>query len=116
LLPPAVAREILAAIVGIAAPGSQVIFDHILPAVVNGSCQLEGAQAHRKYCELRGEPILFGIEPHELASYLRESGLRLIDDVGSDVLKARYTAHSRREIKVYPFLRIAWAEVGEGKS
>jgi methyltransferase (TIGR00027 family) len=110
-MPPEVARGILSAIVEIAAPGSQIIFDYILPSVVDGTCQLEGAQKHRAYCAKRGEPILFGIDPGELASYLRGLGLRLVDDVGNDVLKARYTAGSRREIKVYPFLRIARADV-----
>jgi methyltransferase (TIGR00027 family) len=110
-MPPEVAREIMGAIVEIAAPGSQVIFDYILPSVVDGSCTLEGAAAHRKYCERRGEPILFGLDPERLKGWLGESGLRLVDDVGHDALKARYTTTSRRDIKVYPFLRIARAEV-----
>jgi methyltransferase (TIGR00027 family) len=115
-MPPDVAREILRAIVEIAAPGSVVIFDYILPSVVDGSCELEGARAHRKYCARRGELILSGIEPEQLAGYLRESGLRLIDDVGHDILKERYTARSRRAIRIYPFLRIARAEVEPKKA
>jgi methyltransferase (TIGR00027 family) len=110
-MPAEVARAILAAIVEIAAPGSQVIFDFILPSVVDGSCALEGAPEHRRYCERRGEPILFGIAPEQLEKFLHESGLRLIDDVAQDTLKRRYTAGSGRDIKVYPFLRIARAEV-----
>jgi methyltransferase (TIGR00027 family) len=110
-MPPDIARAILAAIVAIATPGSQVIFDYILPSVVDGTCHLEGAQKHRAYCARRGEPILFGIDPAALAGYLRAIGLKLIDDVGHDTLKARYTAGSRRNIKVYPFLRIARATV-----
>ncbi len=110
-MPPDVAADILRAIAEIAAPGSQVIFDHILPSVVDGTCALEGAAKHRAYCTKRGEPILWGVEPAELASFLRPLGLRLIDDVDSTQLKARYTKDSRRDIKVYPFLRIARAEV-----
>jgi O-methyltransferase involved in polyketide biosynthesis len=115
-MPPEVARAILAAIVEIAAPGSQVIFDHILPSVVDGRCTLEGAREHRRYCERRNEPILWGIAPESLAGYLAESGLRLVDDVGHDELRARYTRDARRAIKVYPFLRIARAEVRERSS
>ena len=111
-MPPDVASAILRALVEISAPGSQVIFDYILPAVVDGSCLLEGARAHREYCTRRGEPILSGIEPEQLGAYLRENGLGLLDDVGHDVLEARYTAQSRRRIKIYPFLRIARARVG----
>lgn len=110
-MPPEIARAILVAIAGIAAPGSQMIFDYILPSVVDGSSVLEGAREHRRYCERRGEPVLFGIEPGQLSGYLHENGLRLIDDVGSDTLKARYPGHSRRESKISPFLRIATAEV-----
>lgn len=110
-MPPDVARAILTAIVEIAAPGSQVIFDYILPSVVDGTCALAGAREHRRYCERRGEPILFGIQPDQLAGYLRDLGLRLIDDIGDDGLTARYTAGARRDVKVYPFLRIARAEV-----
>jgi methyltransferase (TIGR00027 family) len=110
-MPPDVARGLLAAIAEIAAPGSQVIFDHLLPSLVDGSCQLEGAAEHRAYCAERGEPILFGIEPGALAGELAGLGLALIDDVGAGELAARYTAGSRWPIKVYPFLRIARAEV-----
>jgi methyltransferase (TIGR00027 family) len=110
-MPADVARAILAAIVEIAAPGSQVVFDFILPSVVDGSCLLEGAQEHRRYCARRGEPILFGIEPEKLGKFLRECGLGLVDDVGHDTLKTRYTAGRGRDVKIYPFLRIARAEV-----
>jgi len=110
-MPPDVARDVLAAIAEIAAPGSVVVFDHILPSVVDGSCRLEGARAHHRYCARRGEPVLFGIEPDRLAGYLRDVGLRLLDDVGGDELKARYTRQSPREIKIYSFLRIARAAV-----
>ena len=110
-MPPRVARDILAALAEISAPGSLVIFDHILPSVVDGTCRLEGAEAHRRYCARRGEPILWGIEPAGLAAFLSEVGLRLVDDVGHADLRARYTARSRRDVKVYPFLRIARAEV-----
>jgi len=88
-----------------------VVFDYILPSVVDGSCVLEGAQAHRKYCARRGEPILSGIAPEQLGAYLRENGLGLLDDVGDEDLKERYTADSPKRIRIYPFLRIARAEV-----
>jgi methyltransferase (TIGR00027 family) len=109
-MPPDVARDILAALAEISAPGSQVIFDHILPSVVDGTCTLEGAAEHRAYCEQRGEPILFGLDPDRLAGELAALGWRLIDDVGRDELAARYTANSRWPIRIYPFLRIARAE------
>jgi O-methyltransferase involved in polyketide biosynthesis len=115
-MPPEVARGILAAIVEIAAPGTLVIFDYILPSVVDGRCTLEGARQHRRYCARRNEPILSGIEPQELAGYLADGGLRLVDDVGGGDLKARYTRDARRAIKVYPFLRIARAVVPERSS
>jgi methyltransferase (TIGR00027 family) len=114
-MPPEIARAILTTVVEIAAAGSQVIFDYILPSVVDGSCRLEGAQAHRRYCTRRGEAILWGIEPSQLAAYLGEIGLHVLDDVGHDDLRARYTAHGRRDIKIYPFLRIARAEVQRGR-
>jgi methyltransferase (TIGR00027 family) len=111
-MPPDVARSILSAIVEIAAPGSTLIFDYILPSMVDGSCTLEGARAHRRYCARRGEPILSGIEPRELSEYLQQISLTLIDDVGHEELGKRYTAHRTRQIKIYPFLRIARAKVG----
>ncbi|HMI84024.1 MAG TPA: class I SAM-dependent methyltransferase [Polyangiaceae bacterium] len=108
-MPPDVARAILQAIAELAAPGSEVIFDYILPSVVAGTCLLEGAEKHRQYCARRGEPILFGIEPEQLARYCTEVGLSLLDDIGGDALSARYTTGARLPIKVYPFLRIARA-------
>jgi methyltransferase (TIGR00027 family) len=110
-MPPAIAREVLAAIAETAAPGSAVAFDYILPEVVDGTSQLEGADRHRRYCAKRGEPILWGIDPHELGGYLSALGLELVDDIGEDELRSRYTAGSRRPIKIYPFLRVARARV-----
>jgi methyltransferase (TIGR00027 family) len=110
-LPPEVVADILRAIAEVAAPGSQVIFDHILPGVVDGSCDLEGAKKHRAYCAKRGEPILWGVEPGELASFLKPLGLKLVDDIDHATLAARYTKDSRRQIKIYPFLQIARADV-----
>jgi methyltransferase (TIGR00027 family) len=108
---PEVAGKLLRTIAAIAAPGSRVIFDYILPSVVDGSCELEGAQAHRAYCADRREPILSGIDPSELPRYLHEHGLRFVDDVDHQMLAKRYTRSSHRPIKIYPFLRIAVAEV-----
>jgi methyltransferase (TIGR00027 family) len=113
-MPPDIARAILGAIVAIAAPGSQIVFDYILPSVVDGSCTLEGARQHRRYCVRRGEPILSGIDPAKLGGYLGELGLSLVDDIGHDGLKARYVGSNARAIKIYPFLRIARAEVVGG--
>jgi methyltransferase (TIGR00027 family) len=110
-MPPAVASSVLRTIAAIAAPRTRVIFDYILPSVVDGSSELEGAQEHRSYCSDRGEPILFGVAPEQLPSYLREHGFRLTDDVGHENLAERYTSGSRRPIKIYPFLRIATAQV-----
>ncbi|HWO24079.1 MAG TPA: SAM-dependent methyltransferase [Kofleriaceae bacterium] len=104
------ARAILRSIAQVAAPGSVVIFDYILPSVVDGSCTLEFANKLREQLAQRGEPIRSGIEPEHLASYLRENGLRLVDDVGHDQLRERYMGRGGWKIKIYEFLRIARAE------
>jgi len=109
-MPPEVARATLRSIAQVAAPGSVVLFDYILPSVVDGTCTLEYAKETREQLAKRGEPVLSGIEPEHLASYLRENGLRLIEDVGHDRLRERYMRSNRRKIKIYEFLRIARAE------
>jgi hypothetical protein len=49
-MPPDVARAILRTIVAVAAPGGLVLFDYILPSVVDGTCRLVGARRHARYC------------------------------------------------------------------
>ncbi|MBK8259664.1 MAG: class I SAM-dependent methyltransferase [Polyangiaceae bacterium] len=111
-MPPETARSILLAIREMAAPGSQVIFDYILPSVVDGTCTLEGAKAHRAYCERRGEPILFGLNPNKVEAYLQGVGLTLVEDVDSTQLRDRYVRGEAP--KIYPFLRIARCTVSGG--
>lgn len=109
-MPEAVACNVLRTIAAIAAPGTRLVFDYILPEVVDGSSVLEGAREHRAYCAERGEPVLFGIEPAALRDFLQDHGFRLLDDVGHEVL-VRYTRRSAKPINISQFLRIATAEV-----
>lgn len=96
----------------------EVIFTYVDRAVLEGGV----ADAWRGAVTAVGEPWTFGFDPGSLGSYLRERGLRLVEDVSTRDAAGRYqrpfarsqrpSAGSQRPSAAAAFYRIARAEVG----
>ncbi|OEU87001.1 hypothetical protein DB35_25880 [Streptomyces abyssalis] len=56
------------------APGSRIVFDYILPSVVEGTIGHSGALRGTKFAAKRGEPFAFGVEGSRLDHILPENG------------------------------------------
>jgi methyltransferase (TIGR00027 family) len=84
--------------------GSEVVFTYVDRAVLDGGV----ADAWRGAVTAVGEPWTFGFNPAELAGYLLERGLRLVDDLSTRDVARRY----QRPDPAAAFYRIARAEVG----
>lgn len=86
---------------------SQVVFTYVDKSALDGTATFDGLDAWRESVTAGGEPWTFGFHPTELAAYLAERGLRLIEDVSTKDAAARYQRHE----PTAAFYRIARAEV-----
>ena len=80
----------LRAIAGEAAPGSQIVFDYMLPEHRIPSGELRTTRALRRFTEQRGEPLIGEIDPAELPDLLARLGWTLQQDLGLEAQPQRY--------------------------
>ncbi len=77
------------------APGSSVVYDYILLAIVKGDFKaytdMRGLALWARY---RGEPFIFGIAEGEGTRYAEARGLEVLSDLGPRDLEARYLTRS----------------------
>jgi len=93
------------------APGSEIVFTDILRGLVDGTSRDETTARFLAELEAQGEPWVFGIEPAELASFLADRGLELIEDIGAADYRSRYLNPTGRRMALSEGERIAVAEV-----
>ncbi len=74
----------------LAAPRSQLIFTYLDHATLEGRSELPGARTAMAAVRHAGEPFRFGFDPAELPAYLDRRGFKLLDDLTSVDLAARY--------------------------
>lgn len=104
-LPETVSVATLRSISSLAAPLSLVVFDYILPDVLDPRVEnLLGAKGHVELSARFGEPILSAIDPAKLDQYLDSVGLQLLDTVGHRELAALY-----HPVPMHAYFRIARA-------
>ena len=58
------------------------------------------------------EPFTFGLDPRELADFLKPYGLTVIEDIGSVDYRIRYMGGNGRHLRGHEFYRVAVAEIG----
>ncbi len=74
----------------LAAPRSQLVFTYLDHATLEGRSELPGARTAMAAVRYAGEPFRFGFDPAELPAYLDQRGFKLLDDLTSVDLAARY--------------------------
>jgi methyltransferase (TIGR00027 family) len=101
-------------------PGSSIIFNYILKSVVDGTCQLEGAQEIRKsfsrggitdFRSNRGDRLQFGIEEGAIEGFLSERGFQQIKDISGDYYEDEYFRGPNRNRKGCCLCRVVTATV-----
>jgi len=81
----------LSSIHGIARTGSYVVFTYVDSAVLTeGPSQFPEADKWLRGVNKRGEPWIFGLKPADLAAFLSERGLRLVEDLTTAEAGVRY--------------------------
>lgn len=91
--------------------GSAIVFTYVRRGIIDGTDRPEWMQGFLSFAERVGSPLVFGIDPAELASYLSDLGLRLIEDVGTADYEERYLKPLGRELSVFEGERAAFAGV-----
>jgi len=92
-------------------PGSGLAFDYIVASMVGGTCDRYGAQEVASRVASVGEVFTFGIDDHEVDSFLGDRGFQLSRHLTPEDLEAAYlttedgSAHGR----IAGFYSIAYA-------
>jgi methyltransferase (TIGR00027 family) len=90
-------------------PGSEIAFTYVHRDVIRDPAAFAGGRRTASKVASSGEPWTFGLDPGELAAYLRARGLALVEDVGSLEYRAELLGSSRRTLRGYAFYRVAVA-------
>ena len=93
------------------AGGSRVIFTYVHRRALDGSGLFADAADILRDVERLGEPWTFGLDPQDLAAYLRERGLLLERDAGAREYRAQYYGPAAERMRGYDFYRVTIASV-----
>jgi methyltransferase (TIGR00027 family) len=92
--------ETLSFVVNNSGKGSSIIFNYIFQSVIDGTCELEGAEKIAKSYERRGEPLSFGIEEGTIDEFLSERGFYQVKNVTGEFFKSEYFKGKNQNRKV----------------
>jgi methyltransferase (TIGR00027 family) len=82
--------DTLGAIARISAPGSEIVFDYLIPDKLLTPADKLVVQNMKRFTARRGEPMIGDFEPTELEEVLRSIGLELIENVSGVEQEKRY--------------------------
>ena len=108
-LTPEAVDETLRAVTSVGVPGSRIVFTYLDRRVLDGKIKPPGAEATMNRVSRAGEPFRFGLEPDEVAGWLADRGLELIDEVSTVELAERYLHPRGRRPPTSPLFRLALA-------
>jgi len=94
------------------AEDSRLIFTYVDADLVNGSDRFKDAAGARRAVTGVGEPWTFGFRPEALPAYLKERGLRLVEDMSANEYRARAMGANGARAKGYEFYHVALVRVG----
>jgi methyltransferase (TIGR00027 family) len=98
--------------VGGCAKGSGIAFTYIHRGLLDGSGAFSMSANVVRLLEKAGERWKFGFYPDELSPYLRNCGMKLVEDLGAIEYGARFSGARREQMKGYEFYHVAIAKVG----
>ena len=91
--------------------GSAIVFTYVRQEIITGTEGPQWFHQFAKMAERIGSPLVFGLNPAELQTYLAERGLNLVADVGAADYQERYLKPVGRELNVFAGERTALAVV-----
>jgi len=97
--------------IGTSAPGSMLLFTYVLKSIIEHRSGIPGADKLLDTVAKQNAPWRFGLEPSEVAEFLKPFHLNLIEDVGNADYQTRYLKPLGRNLVVTEAERIARADV-----
>ena len=95
-----------------AAPGSTIVFTYCPKSFIDGKEIHEGTEGiYKRMCKKNNPLWIYGLDPTDIANYLSQYSLSLIEDIGSEEVKERYMKLVNLGLDVFKIERIALAEV-----
>ena len=88
------------AFVGKSAPGSVLVFTYVLKSIIERHSDIPGADKMMDFAAKNNYPWLFGLEPSNIPSFLKQFHLYLIADVGNKNYQERYLKPLGRNLVV----------------
>ncbi len=101
----------LASIAGFARPGSQIVFDYLVPDDALSGDDRRVVDKLKRFTARRGEPLIGEFHPTELAQELRAIGFEMIEDATGAQLEERYFANRSDDLRPMGGARFAYATV-----
>ena len=102
----------LRAIASCALARSELVFSYIDQRVLERNGEPGPIQEARAALASAGEPWVSGFHPAQLAGDLRGAGLRLVEDLGPEQLRARYCSDRADNLTPSPSTHVVRARVG----
>lgn len=85
----------LRSLTSLAAPGSEIIFDYLIPNAFVNPKELKRVNKKRRLAAHLGEPVITFFDPHILVTEMEDLGLELIENLSPDEQKVRYFANRK---------------------
>lgn len=91
--------------------GSSIIFDYVLPAVVDGTTSNPVMRDIHDFCIEMGEPYKFGLEPGEVEHFLIQRGFKEVGNLTVDQCMEKYLTPAHGQRNPTREYSIAWGVV-----
>jgi methyltransferase (TIGR00027 family) len=94
-----------------AAQGSEIVFTYIHQGIIDGTARSKTDQKLVSSAHRSGTPWIFGIAPSELAEYLTQRDLEVVEEVWAPEFRTRYLKPHGRQINIFEGERVVLARI-----
>jgi methyltransferase (TIGR00027 family) len=95
----------------VARGGSEIVFTYIHQGIIDGTARSKADQKLVSSANRGGTPWIFGLAPSELAEYLNQRSLELVEEVWAPDFRTRYLKPCGRQINVFEGERVVLARI-----
>jgi methyltransferase (TIGR00027 family) len=107
--------DTLASIARLAATGSEVVFDYMVPEELLSGPDKQVVNTLKRFTARRGEPLLGVFDPDQLELVLRSVGLRLVENLSATQQEKRYFANRQDGLRPMQASYFAHARVSKSE-
>ncbi len=90
----------------IASPGSEIVFDYMIPKKFVGADDLPSVEALDRFVKRRGEPFKSTFDPHTFPQDICNLGFEIVEHLSPEQLLERYFADRNDNLRQIPTARL----------